>query len=825
MSDASPPSDRPTDPETPGDDLARLVAARTAELDWFKQTLDQTLDAVVMFDPDDMRFFYANRGARELTGYTADELARLTPAHLDPGADAAATRARIAALVDGPERQWRIETRIERKDGLIVPVAVTFQYVPLPDGKGRFVATACDLTERKRFERELREKETRYRLLLEGINIIVWEFDWRAGAFTYISGKALGRFGYPQEEWKTPGFWADHIHPDDREWAVGFCVAATEKGEDHDFIYRLTTADGGFRWLHDIVRVDRDERGEVLLRGVFVDVTDRKEAEAALETQYRIADADHRAQATYIAGKPDAEVFDELLNIMTELTDSRFGFIADYFPADREAPPRLRTLAISDLVWNDATGRPGDTGRRRDLVFTDMTKLYGLPATTGEVVVANDVATDPRATGTPEGHPALRRFLGVPLRKGETVVGVLGLANREEAYDSELLTSIRPLLATLGNIIFMVAEERRRQRLLADLAEAKERAETATKEKDAFVSIVAHDLKSPFTSIVGLLSLVEARKGNELPTKYLELFTAIRANTQRAVNLIDEVLRASRFSSGKIALKRRFFDGAYAALTSVAGYRHVADQKGVTLVNDVPEGTRLYADFQIFNEVVGNLVTNALKFTRANDTIRLFVPDDNPTAIAVADTGVGVDPTVLPHLFRHDVKTTVKGLSGEIGTGMGLPFCHDVMVAHGGDLTVAENPGGGSLFVASLPSVRPRILLADDERGFRLLLAEILRRLDVVIDEVEDGETALAAVRSNPPDLVISDLTMPKMDGFTLLRRIKTDPDIAATPVIMITSDTDLATREKAVRLGVDDFVSKPVKAEELIPRVRRFLV
>jgi CheY-like chemotaxis protein len=257
----------------------------------------------------------------------------------------------------------------------------------------------------------------------------------------------------------------------------------------------------------------------------------------------------------------------------------------------------------------------------------------------------------------------------------------------------------------------------------------------------------------------------------------------------------------------------------------VAGYRHVADQKGVTLVNDVPEGTRLYADFQIFNEVVGNLVTNALKFTRANDTIRLFVPDDNPTAIAVADTGVGVDPTVLPHLFRHDVKTTVKGLSGEIGTGMGLPFCHDVMVAHGGDLTVAENPGGGSLFVASLPSVRPRILLADDERGFRLLLAEILRRLDVVIDEVEDGETALAAVRSNPPDLVISDLTMPKMDGFTLLRRIKTDPDIAATPVIMITSDTDLATREKAVRLGVDDFVSKPVKAEELIPRVRRFLV
>ncbi len=486
------------------------------------------------------------------------------------------------------------------------------------------------------------EGEARYRLLLEGLNVVPWEYDWREGRFTYIAGKAEDLFGWPLADWLSPGFWAKTIHPDDRDDAVGFCVAASNKGEDHDFEYRLMTADGGFRWVHDIVRVFPRPNGNPILRGVFVDVSPR-----------------HRA-------------------------------------------------------------------------------------------------------------------------------------------------------------------EEERQKTMVDLAMARDRAEKAVKENEMFLSLVAHDLKSPLTGIEGFLALLQSKHPEIMEDhSFGQMTDALAASVKRANEMIVDTLRLNRFRSGVITVRTRFINASYAALAATAGYGHLAKEGGVALTHTVPADARIYADHTLLGEVLANLVTNALKFTPAGG--RVTVEWDERGGFAVVDTGLGVKPELLDYLFDIDHPTSQRGLHGERGTGLGLPFCREIAQAHGGELIVESTLGHGSRFTLLLPTVVPRALVVDDEEGFRYLVAQPLRRRGITVVEAVSGQAALDLIEEDPPHLVITDLNMPGIDGFELLSRIKGSPKSRDIPTIVVTSDASIETRERAIRLGADDFLTKPVQAEELLPRVSRF--
>ncbi|MBF0171705.1 MAG: response regulator, partial [Nitrospinae bacterium] len=228
-------------------------------------------------------------------------------------------------------------------------------------------------------------------------------------------------------------------------------------------------------------------------------------------------------------------------------------------------------------------------------------------------------------------------------------------------------------------------------------------------------------------------------------------------------------------------------------------------------------------DTTLFGEVLRNLLNNALKFCRPGDRITFFVPPDDPAAIAVKDTGVGVDPAILPDLFRHEVRTSRRGTQGEAGTGLGLPYSADIMKAHGGDLTVASTPGAGTTFVARLPMVQPVALVVDDELALRMTVRHYLGGIGVRVVEAENGDRALALLALSPPHLIIADVMMPVMDGFTLLERLKADPVGRDIPVIVLTG-RNADTRNQAFARGADDFLAKPVQADDLLSRVRKYL-
>jgi len=356
------------------------------------------------------------------------------------------------------------------------------------------------------------------------------------------------------------------------------------------------------------------------------------------------------------------------------------------------------------------------------------------------------------------------------------------------------------------------------------LREARETAEGATQLKDKFVSIVAHDLRSPFTSIMGFLRIMEDDKEHPLGEKQRGLLQRVINSGERLLRMIEELLNISRLSTGKITLSPKFFDARMVASIAVNDLGLLAGEKGIEIVNDIPPGVRLYADFDLFNEVISNLVSNATKFCRTGDRITIFIPPGEKATIAVKDTGIGIRDDLLPDLFRHDVKTSTAGTAGEIGTGLGLPFSHDIMAAHGGSLTVKSKIGEGTVFYAKLLDTRPLALLVDDEEPNRVQLKYYLEGLDIDVIEAVDGHDALLIITENPPHIIITDNNMPRLDGMGMLQRIRNDLKLTAIPVMMVTSDTSQDSREKAFKLGASDYLSRPLNPTDFVMRVKRTL-
>lgn len=355
-----------------------------------------------------------------------------------------------------------------------------------------------------------------------------------------------------------------------------------------------------------------------------------------------------------------------------------------------------------------------------------------------------------------------------------------------------------------------------------ELARAKEQAERATALKDKFVSLVAHDLKSPLTSMVGLLKLLAARHTPGDADGHA-LQAMIRSG-EGMIEMIEQLLDISRLKTGAVSPQPVFFDGWMAAERSVMTYGRIAGDKGVRLVNGVSRGTRLYADPDLFIEVMNNLVSNAVKFCPRGGEVRLFIPEGRPSTVAVSDTGVGIDPSLFDDIFRHEVKTSTPGTEGERGTGLGLPYSRDIMEAHGGALEVESVKGKGSVLRAALPDVRPRVLVVDDERVSRQIMKKALAQTGAEVLEASGAKEALDMIGREAPHLVISDVVMPEMDGFQFLERLREKIMGRRLPVILATAHNIPGGHEKAVRLGADDFVTKDKVDVELAARVRKFI-
>lgn len=242
-------------------------------------SLEYVADGVFWIQPD-ARMFYVNRAACRALGYGREELLQRSVPDIDPDYDFAQWPVHWEDL--RRHGALTFETTHVTRDGRRIPVEVCANYMTCGDREFN-CAFVRDISERKRVETELQATSQRFADLVNTVEGVVWEADARTTTFTYVSEQAVRMFGYPVERWYEPGFWESRIHPDDRNWAVSYCMERTRRLETHAFDYRFECADGRILWLHDVVSVVPDEHGAPrLLRGILVDVTAGHEAREKL---------------------------------------------------------------------------------------------------------------------------------------------------------------------------------------------------------------------------------------------------------------------------------------------------------------------------------------------------------------------------------------------------------------------------------------------------------------------------------------------------------------------------------------------------------------
>ncbi len=464
--------------------------------------------------------------------------------------------------------------------------------------------------------------------------------------------------------------------------------------------------------------------------------------------------------------------------------------------------------------------------------------------------------------------PVISRGDDKPL--GVLIAGV----NPTRPTDQDYRTFFELVATQVGTVIqnTRIAEEEKKR---ADMLEQLDHAKTA------FFSNVSHEFRTPLTLMIG--NLEAALAGKALPESEREQVEVAHRNSLRLLKLVNSLLDFLRLEAGR-ARGATYQRTDIAAVTTelASNFRSACERAGLNLVVDCPPLSEMvYVDPGVWEKIVLNLLSNAFKFTFEGEIAVRLREVDGQAKLSVQDTGVGIPNGELPRLFERFHSIAGQKSRSYEGSGIGLALVQELVKLHGGDIQALSEVGRGTTLtiripfgIAHLPKERvdtsghlsstsihadayveealhwishepttfdltpeqahsmggipalrqgTRILLADDNADMRGYVRRLLGR-SCDVETVSDGQKALEAIRRARPDLVLTDVMMPNLDGFGLLRAIRSDADLRDLPVIILSARAGEESRVEGLDAGADDYLAKPFSARELIARVSSLL-
>ncbi|MGH8885396.1 MAG: SpoIIE family protein phosphatase [Egibacteraceae bacterium] len=496
-----------------------------------------------------------------------------------------------------------------------------------------------------------------------------------------------------------------------------------------------------------------------------------------------------------------------------------------------------------------------------DLADDDSGWRIGEVATSGKVVLL-DSLPGRLACPTTNGRPPSRALVlpvqqaGQPLPVGVLVAGI----SPSHAFDASYQGFCQLLASHLAAVVASARayeDERRRAEALAALDRA----------KTEFFSNASHEFRTPLTLLLGPLEDTLADGNDPLSDLQRERLDVARRNATRLLTLVNALLDFSRLQEGRLRAWYEPTDLGMLTADVASVFRSAVERAGLRFLVDCPSLEPVYVDRSMWERVVLNLVSNALKFTFSGEiTVRVRHCGEQ-AVLEVADTGTGIPAEELPRIFDRFHRIHSARSRTHEGSGVGLALALALTELHGGTIAVDSTVGEGSTFTVSVPlgaahlpadqlrspqggplttavtcayveeaarwlpepegEVGPspgglggRVLLVDDNADMRRYVTRLLGAYWEV-ETAGDGLTALEAARRQVPDLVLTDVMMPRMDGFELLRALRREPSTSRVPVVMLSARVGGEAPIEGLDAGADDYLVKPFTARELIARVR----
>jgi signal transduction histidine kinase/ActR/RegA family two-component response regulator len=510
-------------------------------------------------------------------------------------------------------------------------------------------------------------------------------------------------------------------------------------------------------------------------------------------------------------------------------------YLADYVLVDAlDAGGHLHRLAAAhaDPRLEDGLARrpPRVLGAAPDSVIATVLER-------GEPTLVRDVTDDwlaaRRADAEHVGASAVSVML-VPLRaRGRTLgVATFALERSERRY-------------TLADLA-LAEDLAQRAALGADNARLYREAQDASRAKDEFLAVLSHELRTPLTPVLGWIRMLRT---GALPAATVErALDTVERNTRLQVQLVEDLLDVSRIITGKLKLDLRpthvaaVVDQAVESLAAAAAAKSIAVRRSVA--DALPP---LHADANRLQQVVANLLANAVKFTPAGGHVEVAAAlAGDRVELTVADTGSGMSPETAPFIFDrfHQADSTITRQHG--GLGLGLAIVRHIVELHGGSVRAASpGLGQGTTVTVVLPLAGPalrvdvvapappapalvpdalagvRVLVVDDEPDSRELVAAVLERTGADVATAISADEALRLLDKHAPEVLVSDLAMPERDGYALLRELRERGRTATLATVALSAQARPEDRRRALEAGYDAHIAKPVEPAALAMLVR----
>ena len=726
------------------------------------------------------RILYANDSACASRGYDREELLGMAIFDLDPDYQPGVWDPHFEDLKQ--RGSITLETRHCAKDGRVFPVEVNANYVHLGGQEFNFCFLR-DITERKKTEAALRESEHQFADLVNNIDGIVWERDVAAVMTTFVSFQAERILGYPVANWTTnSGFWQNHLHPDDREEALVFCRERMQQGAVYDLEYRMIAADGREVWIHDFVSVVMDNGKPVTLRGVMVDVTERKNAEAKIrkrEERFRLL----------------IENASDIVTVINAEGIIRF-----------QSPSVTRILGYQP---EEMIGRisydfrhPEDVARFASAVKSAFANP-GLPVSVEYRKRHSD--------GTWRYIQSVVRSIA-----GEAPDGFLILNSRDISETRKLEEQFRQSqkMEAIGQLAGGVAHD------LNNILTVVHMQLDMLKHGDPLTPIQADSV----------LDIEKASRRAADLTRQLLMFSRRQAAMKHDIDLNAVVTNITkmlqRILGEDVAMHISYAPQPLPVHADSGMLDQILLNLAVNSRDAMPAGGKIVIE------------TSVAEFDEFAVAQKPYARVGRFACLSVSDTGKGIPPEILPRIFEPFFTTKDIGK----GTGLGLATVFGIVQQHNGWINAYSEIGKGTVFRMYLPLQKEAeavvaettfvakggnetILLVEDEQSLRVLVRNVLTRLGYRVLEATTGLTAVEVWKEHRHDikLLLTDLVMP--DGMTGKQLAEVLVHENPNLKVIYTSgySRDIAGQGFPLQDGVN-FLSKPFQAAKLGQTVRNSL-
>ncbi|MEP0755736.1 PAS domain S-box protein [Trichocoleus sp. Lan] len=642
----------------------------------------------------------------------------------------------------------------------------------------------------------LRESEERFRSMADNAPVMVWVTD-STGYCTYLS-RSWYEFTGQTEETGLGFGWLNAVHPEDFEDSKAIFLTANERYEAFQLEYRLRSKDGEYRWAIDAASpwfgVDGQFKGFI---GSVIDISSRKQSEEALrESENRLRLALESAELGTWDFNPISGVlrWDDpckaAFGLPPESEINYDVFLSGLHPDDRE-----RTNQVVQFALN--------------------------PESNGEFDI------EYRTIGLKDG---VERWIAA---KGKAFFNPAGIAIR--------------FIGTVLNITEKKRIEAEREHLLQREQAAREMAEQANQIKDEFLAVLSHELRSPLNPILGWSKLLQNRKLD--PAKTQIALKTIERNAQLQADLIEDLLDVSRILQGKLNLDVSPLNLVSIIQAASETVRLAAEAKSIQVSASLEPNVGLVrGDSTRLQQVIWNLLSNAVKFTPQGGQVNIRLERlDSHAQITVSDTGQGIESDFLPYVFDYFRQSDATITRKFGGLGLGLAIVRNLVELHGGTIR-AESPGTGmgATFTVKLPlipiimianqnsqSSEPasdlngiQVLVVDDDTDSREFVAFVLEEAGAKVMTAATATEALTMLMRSKPNVLLSDIGMPDIDGYTLMQQVRALPTEQGGQVLAIalTAYAGDFNQQQALRAGFQQHLSKPIEPESLVRAISRLL-